>query len=432
VLDTYVDSQKRYRVLNELGTGGFARVVLCRDRIKRELRAVKVANRSGDESLLREARGLRYLSHPGIVRVHEVGEDDRGRPFLVMDYLEGPTLRDFLEFHRKLPVSVAVQLAIELADALAAIHEQGLVHRDLTPANIILERRTHRPILCDFGIARDLGLSTQTGSGAGTLAYMPPEQMRGRSTPKSDIFALSVVLFEMLTGLVPWGEAKTAIIAYRILRLDRKRLARRLAAVPEPLRPILLRGMARDPRQRYASVTAFRRELAAVSLRQRGRSLEQLADAYYNVHRVCSVCGSDLITYMNYCPECADRKRLVWNADLPKRCHRCSWGVNPSWTYCAWCGVELHQRSRGHDRAMAKGKCPSCRRSVPLYARFCPHCRERLSWDVEFKVPCPSCGWGVSPRWRGCPWCGRKLLKRPRRSTTAGAPRAASRPGAPG
>jgi serine/threonine protein kinase len=427
VLDTYVDNQKRYRILNELGAGGFARVVLCRDRIKRELRAVKVANRSGDESLLREARGLRYLSHPGIVRVHEVGEDDRGRPFLVMDYLEGPTLRDFLEFHRKLPVAVATQLAIEVADALAAIHEQGLVHRDLTPANIILERRTHRPILCDFGIARDLGLSTQTGSGAGTLAYMPPEQMRGRSTPKSDIFALSVVLFEMLTGLVPWGEAKTAIIAYRILRLDRRRLARRMTSVPDALRPVLLRGMARDPRQRHPSVTAMRRELESASIRQRGRTLEQLTDAYYNIQRVCSVCGSDLITHMSYCPECADRKKLVWNSNLSRGCPRCSWEVSSSWSYCAWCGVELSHRRRGRDPAMAKGKCPSCRCAVPLYARFCPHCRERLSWDVEFKLPCPSCGWGISPRWRGCPWCGRKLTKSRRRTGGgAGSSRSAS------
>ncbi len=194
MLDAYVDANKRYRILNELGTGGFARVLLCRDRLTRELRAVKVANRMGDESLLREARGLRYLSHPGVVRVHDVGEDERGRLFLVMDYLEGPTLRDFLEFHRKLPVAVAVDLAVEIADALGAIHAEGFVHRDLTPNNVILERRTRRPIVCDFGIARDLGLTTQTGSAAGTLAYMPPEQMRGRATPRSDIFALGVLL----------------------------------------------------------------------------------------------------------------------------------------------------------------------------------------------------------------------------------------------
>ena len=421
MLDAYVDTQKRYRILNELGTGGFARVLLCRDRIRRELRAVKVANRSGDESLLREARGLRYLSHPGIVRVHEIDCDERGRPFLVMDFLEGPTLHDFLEFHRKLPMAVAVELADEIADALGAIHGEGLVHRDLTPSNVILDRRTRRPILCDFGIARDLGLSTQTGSGAGTLAYMPPEQMRGRSTPKSDIFALGVLLYQMLTGQVPWGEAKTAIIAYRILRLDRKRLSRQMSGLPEGLRPILLRAMARDPRQRFASAAALRRALAELPLRRRGRNLEQLLDAYYNIRRVCSACGSDLITHMSYCPQCADRKRLTWSDSLPGRCQECGWEKASNWHYCAWCGNPFSRPRGRKDPAIARGHCPSCRRSVPLYARFCPHCRERLSWDVEFKVPCPSCAWGVSPRWNGCPWCGRKLRRR-----RAGAHRAAS------
>ncbi len=414
MLDAYIDNEKRYKILNELGTGGFARVLLCRDRIKRQLRAVKVANRSGDESLLREARGLRYLSHPGVVRVHEVGEDERGRPFLVMDFVEGPTLRDFLEFHRKLPLAVAVALADEIASALAAIHSEGLVHRDLTPSNVILDRRARRPVLCDFGIARDLGLSTQTGSGAGTLAYMPPEQMRGHSTPKSDLFALGVVLYQMLTGLVPWGEAKTAIIAYRILRLDSRRLSRQMSGLPEGMRPVLLRAMARDPRQRYASAPAFRRALDELHVRPRGRTLEQLLDAYYDIKRVCTSCGSDLITHMSFCPECADKKKLTWTDTLPGRCHSCGWDKSSVWSYCAWCGADFPRRRAGKDPAISRGHCPSCRKKVPLYARFCPHCRERLSWDIEFKVPCPSCGWGVSPHWRGCPWCGRKLRRGPR------------------
>ncbi|MBP7148426.1 MAG: protein kinase [Acidobacteria bacterium] len=411
MLDAYVDAQRRYRILNDLGAGGFARVLLCRDRTARELRAVKVATRLGDESLLREARGLRFLSHPGIVRVHEVGEDERGRLYLVMDYLEGPTLADLIEYHRRLPAPVAVDLALEIADALEAIHAEGLVHRDLTPNNIIIERRSRRPVLCDFGIAKDLGLSTQTGSGAGTLAYMPPEQMRGRATAQTDVFALGVVLHEMISGAVPWGEAKTAIIAYRILRLDRRRLARGMTLVPEPLRPILIKALSRDPRDRFASMAAFRRALLEVRVPRRGRTLQQLLDAYYDIRRVCVGCGSDLITHMRFCPECADRKRLIWSDRLPGRCPRCAWERSPVWQFCPWCGSEFSRRREGKDRAECRGKCPSCRKDVPLYARFCPHCRERLSWDVEFKVPCPSCGWGVSPKWRGCPWCGRKLLR---------------------
>lgn len=426
--DTYVDPSKRYRILNELGAGGFARVLLCRDRINGQVRAVKVANRTGDESLLREARGLRFLSHPGVVRVHEVGEDDRGRPYLVMDFLEGPTLRDFLEYHRRLPVKVALGLTLEMAEALEAIHAEALVHRDLTPSNIILDRRNRRPVLCDFGIARDLGLSTQTGTTAGTLAYMPPEQMRGRATPRTDVFALGVVLFEMLTGLCPWGEARTAIIAYRILRFDKRRLTRQMSLVPEALRPILSRALARDPQERFPSMGSFRRALAEIHVRRRGRSVEELLDDYYDVRRVCTGCGSDLITHMRFCPECADRKRLIWADHLPGRCPRCEWEKSPVWKYCGWCGSEFARSREGKDPAVCRGKCPACRRGVPLYARFCPHCRERLSWDVEFKVPCPGCGWGVSIRWRGCPWCGRKLQRRRREPPSDAAPLALPAP----
>lgn len=412
MLGAYVDANKRYRILNELGAGGFARVMLCRDRISREYRAVKVANRMGDESLLREARGLRYISHPGIVRVHDVGEDSTGRLYLVMDYLEGPTLRDLLEHFHKLPVHVGVALGIEVAEALQAIHAEGFVHRDLNPANIIIERRSKRPIVCDFGIARDLGLSTQTGSGAGTLAYMPPEQMRGRATPQTDVFALAVMLFELLTGEVPWGEARTAIVAYKIMRLHRRALARRMAELPEPLRPVLLRAMARNPRERFISMGAFRRALLEMPIRKRGRSLEQMIDGYYNVTRVCGTCGTDLITHMRYCPECADKSLLRWNDSLPARCPKCQWDRHPAWEYCAWCGHGLQKTAGAKAPTNARGRCPSCRVAVPYYARFCPHCKERLTWDVEFKIPCPSCGWGVSSRWRGCPWCGRVLKRK--------------------
>ncbi len=425
MLDAYVDPGRRYKILNDIGAGGFARVLLCRDRVTRELRAVKVANRMGDESLLREARGLRFLSHPSIVRVHEVGEDERGRLYLVMDYLEGPTLADFVEFHRKLSPAVAVDIVMELAGALEAIHAEGIVHRDLTPSNVIIERRSRRPILCDFGIARDLGLSTQTGSGAGTLAYMAPEQLRGRATPQTDVFALGVLLHELLAGSVPWGAARTAVIAYRIQRLDRRRLARQLAALPEPFRPSLLKMLAREPRDRFASMSALRRALQEIRPPRRGRTLPQLLDAYYDIRRVCVTCGSDLITHMRYCPECADRKKLIWSDKLPGRCPSCAWERSPVWSFCAWCGAEFARRREGKDRADCRGRCPSCRRHVPLYARHCPHCRERLSWDVEFKVPCPGCGWGVASRWRGCPWCGRKLV-RERRAEAGG--RAASGP----
>jgi hypothetical protein len=158
--------------------------------------------------------------------------------------------------------------------------------------------------------------------------------------------------------------------------------------------------------------------LAEVRPRRRGRSLEELLDDYYDVRRVCTGCGSDLITHMRFCPECADRKRLIWSDRLPGRCLRCGWEKSPVWRYCGWCGTEFTRAREGKDPAACRGKCPACRKGVPLYARFCPHCRERLSWDVEFKIPCPGCGWGVSVRWRGCPWCGRKLQRRRKTDVT--------------
>lgn len=413
---SYIDPGKRFRILNELGTGGFARVYLCRDRITREVRAVKVANSTHDRSPLREAQQLRYLAHPNIVKVYDVGEDQDGRLFLVMDFVEGPTLADFLEVHSSVPAAVARRLALDLAEGLAAIHQSGIVHRDLTPANLILDPVTHRLIICDFGIARELGLSTTTGTLVGTMRYMPPEQMRGRVSPRTDVFSLGVVLYEMLTGDLPWGEGQTALIAYRIMRFDRARLRREMRGVPTEFRSLLLRALERDPRRRFASIPAMRGALERLKIPARGRSLGQLVDRYYDVRRVCATCGSDLITHMRYCPQCADRKRFVWNDRLPGRCPRCSWERAPHWRFCAWCGTTFSRpRPGGRDRTRQAGACPACRRTVPLYCRFCPHCREGLVWDAEFKIPCPGCAWGVSERWTGCPWCGRRLKRVSRR-----------------
>jgi serine/threonine protein kinase/tetratricopeptide (TPR) repeat protein len=252
----------RYRIERELGQGGMARVFLAHDLKYERGVAIKVlkpelASEIGPGRFLREIQIAARLHHPHILPLYDSDSVD-GLLFYVMPFIEGDSLRTRLLRERQLPVSEALQVAREVADALAYAHRASVVHRDIKPANILLE--SGHALVSDFGIARAIG-STQTSAGhvVGTPAYMSPEQIEGSEhlDGRSDVYSLGCVLYEMLVGEPPFkGSTLTALIANRLSgAVPSPRAQREL--VPEAVDAAVRQAMASLPADRFATASHF-------------------------------------------------------------------------------------------------------------------------------------------------------------------------------
>jgi predicted Ser/Thr protein kinase len=261
--------KNRYELLKELGRGAMGTVYLVQDTALQRQMAMKIPHFQPGESpdlrerFYREARAAAKLEHPNICPVFDVGEED-GRPYLTMAYIEGQTLDKVLRATKAMPQRRAVEVVAKLARALEEAHRNGVVHRDLKPANVMVNRRGE-PVIMDFGLAkRDQDASmTHQGSVLGTPAYMAPEQVNGEVKligAASDQYALGVILYELLTGQVPFKGTIGQV------------MAKILTEAPKPpgaLRPDLdpaveqtcLKAMAREIPDRFASVGAFAEDL---------------------------------------------------------------------------------------------------------------------------------------------------------------------------
>lgn len=253
----------RYRIEGLLGEGGHGRVYRALDEELRRPVAIKLAHDSRNPvDLLNEARRVAQLRHPGLVAVHDVGRHEN-RLFVVSDLIEGQSLAELLAGGR-LPLREAVRISAEVAEALHFAHEQGFVHRDIKPANILLGSDRH-PLITDFGIAITQGeLGSRSAASIGTLSYMAPEQVAGESQlidRRTDVYALGVVLFELLTGRSPY-QARTPL-ALREQILFRQPLALRAAdaALPAALETICSRCLAKHPADRHEAASTLAAEL---------------------------------------------------------------------------------------------------------------------------------------------------------------------------
>jgi serine/threonine-protein kinase len=252
----------RYRVERELGQGGMAKVFLAHDLKYERAVAVKVlrpelAADIGPARFLREIQIAARLHHPHILPLYDSDQVD-GLVYYVMPYIEGESLKQRLARERQLPVSDALQIAREVADALSYAHSSNVVHRDIKPANILLD--AGHALVADFGIARAMGVGdSTTGHAVGTPAYMSPEQIEGSQylDGRTDIYSLGCVLFEMLTGEPPFkGTTLTAVIANRLTTtLPSPRRHREL--VPEAVDAAVKRAMATLPADRFSTVGQF-------------------------------------------------------------------------------------------------------------------------------------------------------------------------------
>ncbi len=258
-----------YELLERLGGGGMGTVYRARDRRTGGLVALKFLSESlaGDPILKRrfhrEAQAAAALDHPNIGAIHGVEETEDGRLFLVMPYYEGGTLKRLLA-GGPMPVAAAVHQAAEIADGLAHAHAAGVIHRDIKPANLMFDADGRIRIL-DFGIAKIAGEKlTRTGLVLGTLAYMSPEQAAGSALDhRTDLWALGVVLHEMLAGRTPFSAGSIELL-FRAVRNDDLPTVRSLRAeVPEAVEAVVTRLLQKEPGRRYPDAASVATALRA-------------------------------------------------------------------------------------------------------------------------------------------------------------------------
>lgn len=248
----------RYDILDEIGEGAMGTVYRARDPLIERTVAIKTVSieqlrqegPDAESRFLREAQSAGRLSHPNIVTIYDVGESD-GLAYIAMEHLSGATLRDIMN-RGPLPLDLALDTAMQMAEALAFAHEHGVIHRDIKPANVVLTGKHGRVKLTDFGIAHLVNSDhTQIGQMLGSPRYMSPEQAMGREVDgRSDIFSLGAVLYEMLTGHYAFDGDSLPTIVYRVIHESPEPAASLCAPLPDGLPGLLDRMLDKNPSAR--------------------------------------------------------------------------------------------------------------------------------------------------------------------------------------
>ena len=258
----------RYQIIKSIGEGGMANVYLAYDTILDRNVAVKVlrGDLSNDEKFVRrfqrEALAASSLSHPNIVEVYDVGEYN-GEYYIVMEYIEGKHLKNLLKKRGKLTLSEAVDIMLQITDGMAAAHDSYIIHRDIKPQNImILENGLVK--ITDFGIAMAMNATqlTQTNSVMGSVHYLPPEQASGQgSTLQSDIYSMGIVMYELLTGELPFKGDNAVEIALKHLKEPIPDIREKLPNVPNSIYNIIKKATAKNPKNRYNDAREMHEDL---------------------------------------------------------------------------------------------------------------------------------------------------------------------------
>ncbi len=259
----------RYRVVRKLGGGGMADVYLCQDLTLGRHVAVKVLlqrylnDATFVERFRREAKAAAGLNQQNLVAIYDWGELD-GTYYIVMEYVEGETLKDLIRRRDRLSGNESVAVTLQLLAAVDFAHRNGIVHRDIKPQNVMLDRDGTVKVM-DFGIARagDSGM-TEAGSILGTAQYLAPEQAKGQPVDeRSDLYSVGVVLYELLTGTVPFKGDSAVTVALKHVNEVPREPSELVPGMPYALNQIVLKAMAKDPADRYQSAAAFARDLRA-------------------------------------------------------------------------------------------------------------------------------------------------------------------------
>jgi eukaryotic-like serine/threonine-protein kinase len=422
----------KYKLTRRIGRGAFAEVWKARDTVENRDVALKVAHPAmvaawGREALAHEARIAARLAHPNIVSVRNADWID-GHFVLATDLAER-SLDQYPGARRS--GAIALGIVRDVAAGLAFAHAQHIMHRDVKPENILIFR-DRRAALGDFGVSRFAREGRRTYTDVGTLGYMAPEQAYGGPRRASDVFSLGLIAYELLTGHLPtwpfeWPPPRYGRFAER---------------VPEPLRPVLRRAAAFDPRHRWPDAVAFHRALEAAyrkleaerprrrrsPRRQRrapppsplavqGELFRRRHGAALEMRYRCHRCEGPIAEWMAHCPWCGSQDNSFRHVtSYPLVCPECERGVRPEWTACPWC---YHGRLAGNGRPprpdpRAARRCArrGCPGELRPFMRYCPVCKRKPGrpWShPDLPDRCPRCRGPVSRAfWRHCPWCGRR------------------------
>ncbi len=269
----------RYEILSQIGTGGMAVVYRARDNILNRMVAIKILKNhlAGDEDFVRrfkrEAQAAAGLSHPNIVSIYDVGKEEETH-FIVMEYVEGVTLKEEIKSREKFEPRKAVEIVLQVANALQNAHSSGVIHRDIKPQNILISRDGQVKVT-DFGIAvaaNAAGTLTYSHTVVGSVHYFSPEQASGEGVgEQSDVYSLGIVLYEMLTGKLPYSGDSPISVALKHINEDVLPPRELNPEVPESLENIVLKLVQKDPGRRYQNVDELKRDL---SMWQEGKEVK--------------------------------------------------------------------------------------------------------------------------------------------------------------
>lgn len=272
----------RYQLLERVGSGGMARVYKAQDRALGRIVAIKMLHESltGDQGFLQrfqhEAHAAANLTHPNIVTVHDIGQD-QNHYFIVMEYVEGQTLkqivRQYNQMGHPMPISRALDLTIQICTGIGYAHRADLVHCDVKPQNVLVTR-DDRVKVADFGIARAISEATighQTSQVWGTPQYFSPEQAAGNpATPASDVYSIGIILFELLTGQLPFSGDTPTALALKHIQEEPPSIGDVNPVIPQQLEQIIQKVLSKEPAGRYRTAGQLGRILSAY--RQRSLS----------------------------------------------------------------------------------------------------------------------------------------------------------------
>lgn len=261
----------RYQIIRTIGEGGMANVYLAYDTILEREVAVKVlrGDLANDEKFVkrfqREAKAASSLNHPNIVEMYDVGEDD-GNYFIVMEYVNGKTLKNLIKRRGALSLSETIDIMLQLTSGIAVAHDSYIIHRDLKPQNVMI-LEDGRVKITDFGIAVALNSMelTQTNSVMGSVHYLPPEQANGNgATVKSDIYSLGILMYELLTGKLPFKGDNAVEIAIKQMKEKLPSITAQNPNIPQSVENVVLKACAKNPENRYDSVREMHDDLKTV------------------------------------------------------------------------------------------------------------------------------------------------------------------------